>query len=727
MFRDFYAELKRRNVFRVAAAYVLVAWLTLQATDVLMSLLELPGWVGRFVLLMLVIGFVLAVLLSWVYELTPEGVKREEDVDRSASVTQQTGRKLDFVIIGVLGAAVAYFVVDKFFLATVVGPADEPATAEIAAAQSIAVLPFANMSSDEENEFFADGLTEELLNVLAKIDGLLVTGRTSSFYFKDKNEDLRLIGRQLGVAHILEGSVRKSGPSVRITAQLIKADDGFHLWSETYDRRLDDIFAIQDEIASAVAAALRTRLLGEDESVVEAQAEIAPEIYARFIAAKSRSIEGGRENLVASHEALEKIVQEAPDYAPAHAALAITALQRWRRTRTISATDARAIARNAVEQALELAPDNDYVLTAYGVYLSELVENATDAGLRRVNEVFRRALEINPENVEAMWFLAFNLRYMEEYDEAIELLDRALRIDPLDRGARNIRIWALTENGRIDEAIEYAMQSREIFPDELEFYFLAGLAETGRGRPDRALAWIRKLEAGGEGAPTRKYALARQVGYQQGAEEAMAALRSDGNAYADIFEAGEARDYARALTLVEEAIERDGWAEWEVELFFAAILAGRCGDAFESRFAARLWREWSEGDPAVDSTNDNRAIWTAFCLHQRGEEDQAEKLLRAALDYAQPRPGRFDDPILRARRITALAMLGDRKRSIEEWQAYYDAGFGTLSIVPYEDHPGFDLIVEDPEFQRILSDIEARNSRRLERMIANDWSVDTPL
>ena len=727
MFRDFYAELKRRNVFRVAVAYVLVAWLTLQATDVLMSLLELPGWVGRFVLLMLVIGFVLAVLLSWIYELTPEGVKREEDIDRSLSATQQTGRKLDFVIIGVLAAAVAYFVVDKFFLATVVGPADEPARAEIAAAQSIAVLPSANMSSDEENEFFADGLTEELLNVLAKIDGLLVTGRTSSFFFKDKHEDLRLIGEQLGVAHILEGSVRKSGASVRITAQLIKADDGFHLWSETYDRQLDDIFAIQDEIASAVAAALRTRLLGNDESVVEAQADIDPEVYARFIAAKSRSIEGGRDNLVASQEALEQIVREAPDYAPAYAALAITALQRWRRTRTISANEARAIARNAVERARELAPENDYVQTAYGVYLSELVENATDAGLKRVNEVFRRALEINPENVQAMWFLAFNLRYMEEYDEAIELLDRALRIDPLDRRARAIRIWALTENGRIDEAIEYAVQSLEIFPEDTEFYFGAAMAENGRGRPDRALAWMRAWEDSGGGSATQRFSWATQLGYEQGIEEALAELRSDGDAYADVLEAGTARDYARSLTLVKEAIERDGWAEWEVEIFYAAILAGRCQDAYQSRFAARLWREWSEGDPRVDSTNDNRAVWTAWCLRQDGEDEQARKLLRATLEYARPRPGRFDDPILRNRRITALAMLGDRKRSIEEWQAYYDAGFGTLSIVPYEDHPGFDLIVEDPEFQRILSDIEARNSRRLERMIANDWSVDTPL
>lgn len=728
MIQNLYQELKRRNVLRVAAAYVLMAWLALQATDVLASLLELPSWVGRAVLLLLLIGFVVALVLSWIYELTPEGVKLEKDVDRSSSVTSQTGRKLDVVIIGVLATVVIFLVLDKFVLSERAGT-EAPPEALVTTA-SIAVLPFANMSSDQENEYFADGLSEELLNVLAQIDGLLVAGRTSSFHFKGKNEDLRLIGEQLGVGHILEGSVRKSGDSVRITAQLIKADDGFHLWSETYDRRLDDIFRIQDEIAESVAVALRTRLLGEDESVVEAQANISPNAYARFIAARSRIAEGGHEDLVNARTALEEIIDEAPDYAPAYAALAIASLEQWRGPRTIPATEARGIAREAMERALELSPDDDYVVTAHGVYLSELVENASDAGLRRVNDVFRRAIELNPENVEAMYYLAFNLRYLEEYEETLDLLDRALRIDPLDTSARSLRIWALIENGRFEEAIAYIDETLRLFPEELGFYFRGVQAEYTRGRPDRALAWLYALNAKGAGSPfmtQREYELATSLGFAEGADQALEALRSADDISAELFEAARARDAEEGLRVVRRGIEDDGWANWEVEHFFTAIMADECDAAFESRFAGRVLREWSEGNPRVDSTNDNRATWTALCMRRKGQDELADALLRATLDYAAPRPGRFDDPGLRRGRIAAYAMLGEKEQSIAEFQAYYDAGFGALPLIPYEADPRYVTVAGEPEFQRIVEAVKARNLRRLERMIDSDFSLDTPL
>ena len=226
-----WGELKRRNVVRVAIAYVIVGWLVLQATSVLVPLLALPESVGRLVFLFLIIGFPLALFFAWAFELTPEGIKREKDVDRTESVTHVTGRKLDFTIIGVLAIALMFFAVDKFVLApvttaTVTSPQEVIATESRV---SIAVLPFVNMSSDSEQEYFSDGLSEELLNLLAKIPGLKVIARTSSFAFKGKNEDLRVIGAALGATTVLEGSVRKSGERVRITAQLIDVADGTHL------------------------------------------------------------------------------------------------------------------------------------------------------------------------------------------------------------------------------------------------------------------------------------------------------------------------------------------------------------------------------------------------------------------------------------------------------------------------------------------------------------------
>ncbi len=241
-------ELKRRNVIRVGIAYLVAAWLLLQITDILVPILELPVSASRFVLLLIVIGLVPALIFAWAYELTPEGIKRESDVDRTQSITHSTGRKLDRVTIIVLVAAVSFLLVDKFMLRQ---QNDITGTEK-----SIAVLPFVAMSTRQEDEFFADGLTEEVINALAQVPELQVTARTSAFYYKGKDIPITEIAIQLGVDHVIEGSVRRDGKSLRITAQLVRAEDGFHLWSDTYDRNADDHFSVQTEIAEKVVAVL---------------------------------------------------------------------------------------------------------------------------------------------------------------------------------------------------------------------------------------------------------------------------------------------------------------------------------------------------------------------------------------------------------------------------------------------------------------------------------------
>ncbi|MEM1412860.1 MAG: adenylyl cyclase, partial [Pseudomonadota bacterium] len=258
---SFITDLRRRNVFRVGLAYAVVCWLLLQISDILIERIGAPDWVFPTLLMVLGIGFPLALLFAWAFEMTPEGLKRESEVDRSTSITPQTGRRLDRAIIVVLGLALAYFALDKFVLgpeapvttaqtereATSQRDTDEAPTAVSSAegtttdrGPSIAVLPFVNMSAEADNEYFSDGLSEELLNLLARIEGLSVAARTSSFKFKGSDADIAEIGGRLNVGMVLEGSVRKAGDQVRITAQLIKVDDGFHLWSDTYDRQLDN-------------------------------------------------------------------------------------------------------------------------------------------------------------------------------------------------------------------------------------------------------------------------------------------------------------------------------------------------------------------------------------------------------------------------------------------------------------------------------------------------------
>lgn len=271
------AELKRRNVIRMAGLYLVGAWLLVQVAGTVLPMFGAPDWIGRSVVLLLALGLVPALVFAWVFELTPEGIKRDAEVDPRQSIAPQTAQRMNQAIFALLLLALGYFGLDKFVLAPrreaalVARSSVHSATGAVAAKhspRSIAVLPFVNMSADPDNVYFSDGLSEEILNSLARIDGMQVVGRTSSFQFKGKNEDLRVIGEKLGVAQVLEGSVRREGDKARITAQLIRASDGIHLWSQTYDRTLKDTLAVQLDIAEQVAGVLNVVLDEKQRAVM---------------------------------------------------------------------------------------------------------------------------------------------------------------------------------------------------------------------------------------------------------------------------------------------------------------------------------------------------------------------------------------------------------------------------------------------------------------------------
>ena len=341
--RDFIKELMRRNVARVALVYMIAAWIAMQVVDVMFPALQLPDWTISITAALILIGFPFALIFAWAFEITPEGLKKEKDVDRSQSITTNTGRKLDFMIIGALVIAVAFLLFDKLVLtgsedevAQVSAPDQAAETSTKIPEKSIAVLPFVNMSGNIENEYFSDGLSEELLNVLSKLPELKVAGRTSSFQFKGENKDLRQIGKQLGVAHVLEGSVRQSGLKVRITAQLIDTETGFHLWSETFDRELNDIFAIQDEISASVADALKVTLFGgAGKKVVSSRGTDSIEAYDLYLRGRYLREHVSSENIQQSIAVLHEAVAIDPIYAAAWAQLSLSQ-GRWTGTYTES-------------------------------------------------------------------------------------------------------------------------------------------------------------------------------------------------------------------------------------------------------------------------------------------------------------------------------------------------------------------------------------------------------
>ncbi len=411
---SFFAELKRRNVFRVAIAYIVLAWIVMQVGDTLAPALHLPESVNSVLAFFLILGFPLAVFFAWAFELTPEGLKLEKNVDRTTSMTPTTGRKLDRTIIVLLAVALVYFIWQS---QTPTSNTDDSASDD----RSIAVLPFDNMSSDAEQEYFSDGLSEELLNLLAKIPELRVSSRTSAFSYKGKDFKISDVGRELDVAHVLEGSVRKSGNKVRITAQLIHADSDTHLWSETWDRSLDDVFVIQDEIAKAVVDELKVRLLGELPHVRTTD----PEAYSLFLQARHLTNQRTADSVAKAEQMITRALDISPDYLPAWVLKAhIYSVMGDSGFGDVNASFAKAL--EAAETAVELDPGYG---PAHALLADILISNRWDfAGGRREIEL---ALSLDPTDVDTLYQACVHFALTGEYEKGLELCEAARARDPV--------------------------------------------------------------------------------------------------------------------------------------------------------------------------------------------------------------------------------------------------------------------------------------------------------
>jgi serine/threonine-protein kinase len=484
------AELKRRNVVRVAVLYGLAAWLILQVADVLVPALGLPDSAMRLVALLLLLGLPLVLIFSWIYELTPEGLKKQHEVDRDQSITHQTGRKINYLIGALAVLAIVVVAAERFIprtepipVATEAAPAAPAApaveTPAPAAAKSIAVLPFADMSAGKDQEYFADGLSEELLNLLARLPELRVTGRTSSFQFKGRNEDLRVIGETLNVAHILEGSVRKSGEKVRITAQLVNAADGYHLWSETYDRTLDDIFAVQDDIAGEVVKALQLTLLGPT-SVTRSRPQ---DSEAHNLALQGRFFldRRSREDLERAVDYFHQSLERDPDYAPAWAGLSQT-YARQADTGYLPVADGYRQAREAAEKALALDSELAEAHLAMG-----WIQNSHDWDWAAADVSFRKALELEPGSVDALRFTSIQAATLGRWSEAIELANKSIERDPLRPNSYSYLGLVLLAVNRDTEAASAYRKALELDPDGSFRHSAIGRALLLQGKAEAAL------------------------------------------------------------------------------------------------------------------------------------------------------------------------------------------------------------------------------------------------
>jgi TolB-like protein/Tfp pilus assembly protein PilF len=497
----FVTELKRRNVYRAAVAYGVVAWFLTQLTTQVFPFFEIPSSAVRFVVIALAIGFPIAMLLSWLYELTPEGIVRTEDLDpvQARSVQRATGRILDFIIIGVLLLVIAMLIVGQrpFYRQT----------GESISQKSIAVLPFENLSEDKANAYFAEGIQDEILTRLSKIADLKVISRTSTQHYKTAPENLAEIAKQLGVAHILEGSVQKSGDAVRVNVQLIKAADASHLWADTFDRKLIDIFWVESEVAKAIADQLRAKLTGHEEQVIAAKPTDNPEAYDAYLRGLAYTLKTTTSpvNALGAQKYLKQAVRLDPKFALSWALLSYVDASGYIVQSLQPTVALREEARQAAETALTLQPNLGEAVVATGYYHYACLKDY-DTAVR----YFEHARQFLPNSSRIPESLAYVARRRGEWDRSETYFNEAERLDPLNVNLLSEHAGSYIILRRFHEALRKLDQVLDITPDDVDTLTVKAAIAQAEGDLPRAAALLAPLHPNADDS----YALETQV-YQE--------------------------------------------------------------------------------------------------------------------------------------------------------------------------------------------------------------------
>jgi TolB-like protein/Tfp pilus assembly protein PilF len=713
------AELKRRNVFRVGVAYAIVAWLLLEVASVIFPGLHLPDWTLTFLIVLVVAGFPLALIVAWAFELTPEGIKRETDVDPAESVRHSTGRKLDFAIIGLLAVALIFVVVDNYILEA------EPEQASVAREKSIAVLLFDNLSEDTATQPFTNGIHDDILTQISKIRALKVVARTSMERL-DPNLSVPEIGTKLGVATVLEGGVQRSGDRIRINVQLIDCKTEAHLWAETYDRKLTagNIFSIQSEIARTVAGALRAKLSPEEQDRLATIPTENLDAYEAYLLGEQRIAEETAASLAEATAYFQQAIELDPTFALAYVGLADAyQWQVWRGGLPLEETLAKA--QTAVDKALEL---DDQLGEAYNT-LAGIQHSRND--LEGAEATYQRALELNPNYAAAYYgygdLLTVNLG---RYEEALALHRKALELDPFSGNYISSVGADLHALGRFDEALAEYERALEVDPAYPWSY--RGIGEHHwfvSGQLDNAVVWFRKAIALDPGNPRHsaflgwlfldlgdldraKYWIERSI--ELGPEDFFPNLAME---LLHLYRG----DLSTALEYGRRAFESEGGSLWVLELSsFEPVVVHemRAGRYLEARAAfEKIAPELlNEDSPKINVRNYQAAIDLALILSKTGEQQQADRLLEGSLQYIQriPRLGLYGYGIADAQ-IYALkgekqkALVAIRQAIEEGWRGYWWWYYLKLD-------PILESLHDEPGFQAIVAEIEADMASQLARV-----------
>jgi len=728
---SFFTELKRRNVLRVAAAYAVVAWIIIEAGSVLLPTFGASESAFQIYVVVVIAGFLAALVLAWVFELTSEGVKLEKNVDRSQSVTAQTGRKLDFTIIGLLIVALAVSIT-----LNITGIRNDE---QIAAASvdhlSIAVLPFESLSTDPDNELFAVGIHDDLLTRLANVGALKVISRTSVLEYRDRTKNIRQIGEELGVGTVLEGTVQRVGNNVRINAQLIDASTDEHLWAKTYDRQLNlqNIFQIQSEISSEIAHALKATLTTEEQTRLASVPTESMGAYSLYVQGRSNLYQRRLETIQRAREQFEQATEIDPNFAEAYAGLAESVLLLFNNHAAVSREEMITVAETALDKALSLDPGLADAYASLGLLKNKIWdETRTGPGLEEAEAAYLRAIELNPNHAQAyMWFAAVRTSQLR-FNEAIDLYHQSLRVDPLGRIPYANLPGLYAQMDQNNEALALYVQAVDVHPEWPTAYLNLSAQLFGLGRLDEGIAWgMRGRELSTDplagGVLSAAYV---DLGDYERAQTTLDGIPVDhplyelGNGIEKVFEG----DFAAAAEAFEEVVTNsDNPRQFLFNLIAGcAVLAGDYQKARE--YTVRGNPDFAaDADPQIDRFNVADIVRYAFVLQKLGEKQRAESLLATALPVVQslPRVGIAGHGI---RDVQILALQGRSFEALEAMREAIDTGFRGTTLTngwPLSLDPYLDSIRGQPEFQAMANEIDnalvLMHDRVLQAEASGNW------
>ncbi len=737
---SFFAELKRRNVVRVGVLYIVASWLILQVADVLFDAMELPSTWMRLILAILILCFPLALIFAWVFEMTPEGIKRERDIDRSQSVTPQTGAKINTLIVVLLMLAIAAVVVDRLIPETAIAPGIETATVDEPTApvneaadaagddpvvlpgttteeKSVAVLPFVNRSANESDIYFVDGIHDDILTQLARIGDLKVISRTSVEKFRNTTQSMGEIGAVLGVQNILEGGVQRAGNRVRINVQLIDVESDEHLWAESYDRKLttENIFAIQSEIATAIAQALKATLSPEEQAQLATAQTHNLEALEAYFQGRRAMAKRTSASLEEAAQHFERAIKLDPDYALAYVGLADSYTLRAYYSEKTS-EEQEMLARPLVDKALAI---DDRLGEAY---VSRAQMNADDDPVAAEAD-FRKGIELAPSYVSGHhWYAVLLINAEGRREEALISLKKAASLDPMSAIVRKSLGDLYAFLGRFEESREQLEASVRIDPEFASGYDSLGVLElTVSGRLDLAAPLLHRSVFLDPGNPQYVDNLAHLWtdlgGFAEG-DALLQRLRTFGRSHnlrvsemmLPLMRSGPSETVRVAAEAV--AANNGGWNR-EIAIYLLGLANLESGDGERALARYReVFPKLFADDPEISDGNYVAALNLAWLIRQTGAAERSDLLLDRSLAYMRGLPLLGPDGSA-PYQAYAYAVRGERRRALEALGEAADAGWRYFWRVFLKFDPAFATLHDDPEFQAIVAQVEADMAAQL--------------